>query len=92
MVSKEEFKKDIMSLRKDILSLEKVIQSLVKNIESNSHIIKTTNKILNEFIEKSKNLEPISKNKPDKIKKMGKQNKEDEKYDWIEDTIGFDSK
>ena len=87
MTNKEEFKKDIMSLKKDIKSLEKVILSLVKNIESNSQIIKTTNKILNEFIEKSKNLESMNQKNPEKIEKNMKRNKEEENYDWIEDTI-----
>ena len=89
MAKKEDFKTDILLLRKDIISLEKIIQTLAKNIESNSHIIKTTNKMINEFIEKSKSLDQRIQNHPDKIKK---QNKEEEKYDWIEDTIDFDTK
>ena len=88
MINEEEFSNEILSIRKDISSLENVFKNLEKKIESNNLLIKKTNKMLNEFLEESKNLEQNIKNKPHKIKKN---NKED-KYDWIEDTISFDTK
>ena len=85
MANNDDFKKEIMLIRKDIISLEKIIKTLVKTTENNSHIIKT----INEYIKTSKKLKQEPKNKPEKIEK---QNIEEEKYDWIEDSIEFGTK
>ena len=89
MANNDELKKEIMLIRKDIISLENIIKTLVKTSENNSHIIKTINKKINEYIETSKKLKQEPKNKPEKIEK---QNLEEEKYDWIEDSIEFGTK
>ena len=85
MIKREEFKSEIESLRKDINSLDDLIQTLVKNVEKSNYIINKTNNLLIDFFSKKKNPKEIQKN----ISKKRKEKKENEKYDWIEDTIDF---
>ena len=84
----KELKKEIETLRKKIITIEDDIQNLKKNINYNSDIIKATNNDVNKLMQKSIISDEKGKVVLEKNKKKDK--KDQEGYDWIEDTIEFD--
>ena len=84
MIVEKDLNKEIDSLKKDIKSLEDIILALLENLEEDPIMLKETNIIIKKFLEKSKNSK--------EIKKIVGKNKDEEKYDWIEDTIEFETR
>ena len=87
MIERKEFKKEIQSLRNEIKSLENIIVALIKTLEEENINIHEKDKSITKFLEKTKTYPVIKDELSTKIKKSEKENKDDEKYDWIEDTI-----
>ena len=87
MIERKEFKKEIQSLRNEIKSLENIIVALIKNLEEENINIHEKDKSITKFLEKTTTYPVIKDELSNKIKKSEKENKDDEKYDWIEDTI-----
>ena len=61
-------------------------------MSKNNNRLNTTNKIINELIERSKGSEEKQKELNDYGEKMEKGNRNEEKYDWVEDTIELDTR
>ncbi len=87
MIERKEFTKEIQSLRNEIKSLENIIVALIKNLEEENINIHEKDKSITKFLEKKTTYPAIKDELSNKIKKSEKENKDDEKYDWIEDTI-----
>ena len=92
MNNKKEITREINSLKKNIQSLEKLILALLKDLEDGDTDFKIKDKTIKEFLENCKTLEIKKNNLPSTVKKNEKRNEDEEKYDWIEDTIEFETR
>ena len=72
--------------------LKDLIYEILECIETGSNDLSTKNNIIKNFLEEYKNEKNKVENTTKKIKNTHKKNLEEEKYDWIEDTIEFDSR
>ena len=87
MAEKNEFTQEIQSLKNEIKSLENLILELIKLLELEKINFQKKNKHVLESLEKTKNYQGLKEKLPNNFQKKEKENKDDEKYDWIEDTI-----
>tara|TARA_Y100001970_G_C13713420_1_gene593060 strand:- start:254 stop:517 length:264 start_codon:yes stop_codon:yes gene_type:complete len=87
MAEKNEFPQEIQSLKNKIKSLENLVLELIKLLEVEKINFQKKNKHVLETLEKNKNYQELKEKLPNNFQKNEKENKDDEKYDWIEDTI-----
>ena len=92
MINKKEFTREINSLKKNIQILENLVLALIKDLEGGDTDFKIKDKTIKDFLEKYKNFEINNNNLSSKGKNNEKFNKDEEKYDWIEDTIEFETR